>query len=488
MRKVFIITEGGKNVGFGHLARCVSLSQAFEERSISPVFIINGDKSVCNILGKRKYFIFDWLKEKKRLLETVRGSAICIVDSYMCDERFYKEISNNVDLAVYVDDNNRLKYDKGVVLNGSVYATTLNYAKDREISYLLGTNYTLIRREFWNMPNIKIKKAVNRVLVTFGGDDKRQMTPLILNLLKNEYPQFRKLVVIGGGFRSIEKIDSLKDSKTKFIHNPSSEKMKRIMIRSDIAISAAGQTLYELARVGIPTIGVCVAKNQLKNAKGWEKAGFLEYAGRFNDGNLKKRVKRSIERFKSVKVRKQRSKIAKLLIGGSGSQTAVKAILSQWFENNLSLRKARIQDARDILNLFNERRVREGSFDPKIISWDHHLGWMKKRMKDKDCVLFIISVSNQFYGQIRFDIDKPKNEAAISFSLVKSARGLNLSSYILNIAVNTFFAERPDINSINAYIREKNIPSIRAFKKAGFNFQKNIKINRYKTKFYARGK
>jgi len=30
--KVFIITEGSKNTGFGHITRCLSLYQAFEEK------------------------------------------------------------------------------------------------------------------------------------------------------------------------------------------------------------------------------------------------------------------------------------------------------------------------------------------------------------------------------------------------------------------------------------------------------------------------
>jgi len=39
--KAFIITEGSKNIGFGHITRCISLYQAFEERGIIPEFIIN---------------------------------------------------------------------------------------------------------------------------------------------------------------------------------------------------------------------------------------------------------------------------------------------------------------------------------------------------------------------------------------------------------------------------------------------------------------
>ena len=30
--KVIILTEAGKNIGFGHLARCIALRQGFKEK------------------------------------------------------------------------------------------------------------------------------------------------------------------------------------------------------------------------------------------------------------------------------------------------------------------------------------------------------------------------------------------------------------------------------------------------------------------------
>jgi hypothetical protein len=45
MMDVLILTEGGKNTGFGHIIRCISIYQAFEECGINPVLIINGDES-----------------------------------------------------------------------------------------------------------------------------------------------------------------------------------------------------------------------------------------------------------------------------------------------------------------------------------------------------------------------------------------------------------------------------------------------------------
>ena len=45
------------------------------------------------------------------------------------------------------------------------------------------------------------------------------------------------------------------------------------MFGSDLVISAAGTTLYELYTLGVPTIVVPIVENQLANAKGYEKTG-----------------------------------------------------------------------------------------------------------------------------------------------------------------------------------------------------------------------
>ena len=105
-------------------------------------------------------------------------------------------------------------------------------------------------------------------MVTFGGDDAKNMTPKILAFLNDEYPNLIKNVIIGRAFQNIDDIKKYTDKNTNLIYYPDAEKMKEIMFESDIAISACGQTLNELASVGVPTIGVCTAGNQLGNVKG----------------------------------------------------------------------------------------------------------------------------------------------------------------------------------------------------------------------------
>ena len=324
---VFIITEGGKDIGFGHITRCLSLYQAFEERGIKPKFIVNADNDIEYLLKDINYQIFNWLDEKSKLFTMVKDADIAIIDSYLADISLYNKIANLVKIPVYIDDNKRLDYPKGIVLNGNIHAETLNYPKKDGITYLLGTKYTSLRKEFWEVPEKKIKEKIENIMVTFGGDDAKNMTPKILKLLNEKYPELNKNVIIGNAFQNVGEIKKEEDKSTNLIYYPNAEKIKEIMIESDIAISTGGQTLYELARIGVPTIGICVTDNQFKSVKEWEKTGFLKYAGWYNENNIITRVDRLLKHLKNIKLRKTKSKSGKKFTDGEGALNIILNIL-----------------------------------------------------------------------------------------------------------------------------------------------------------------
>lgn len=82
MKKIFILTEGGKNIGFGHITRCIALCQAFKERGISPEFILNTDKTTAELLKSIKHKIFNWLKEQQRIFVLIKDADIEIIVLY----------------------------------------------------------------------------------------------------------------------------------------------------------------------------------------------------------------------------------------------------------------------------------------------------------------------------------------------------------------------------------------------------------------------
>jgi UDP-2,4-diacetamido-2,4,6-trideoxy-beta-L-altropyranose hydrolase len=325
--KVFIITEGSRDTGFGHITRCTSLYQAFEEKGVLPIFLINGDETVKDLLNNRNHDIFNWLTDEKRLLTFTEHADVVIIDSYLADYELYEKISGLVKGSVYIDDNKRIDYPRGVVVNGTVYAEELNYPKKIGVDYLLGSQYIPIRKEFWDVPDKRIREHIETIMITFGGDDMRNLTPKVLRIINDNFPSINKKVVIGRGFKNALQIEAQKDDKTYFIHYPDAEGIKQVMLESDIAVSAAGQTLYELARVGVPTIAVAVADNQMNNVKGWMKAGFIEYAGWWEDMLVLENITASIEKLSNKNLRLNKNHIGKMFVDGKGATRIVDEIL-----------------------------------------------------------------------------------------------------------------------------------------------------------------
>ncbi len=325
--KVFMMTEGGARIGFGHITRCLSLCQAFEANGIMPEFVVNGDASIDDVLKNRQHKTFNWLEHKKRVLSSIKDSDIVIIDSYLADVDFYREVSGSVRIPVYIDDNKRVEYPKGVVVNGSVSAEMLHYPVRENIVYLLGPKYIPLRKEFWNVPEKKIRENIERIMITFGGDDSGNITPSVLRLLARLYPRVTKNVIIGRGYGNAEEIKTAADERTELIYFPGSEGMKSVMIESDMAISAGGQTLYELASVGVPSVVVAVADNQLNNANGWQEAGFIEYAGWREDGMLLDNVRSALNQIEDADRRKKMSQTGRALVDGEGAKRIVDSLI-----------------------------------------------------------------------------------------------------------------------------------------------------------------
>lgn len=324
--KVFIITEGGKDIGLGHVARCCSLYDAFAQRGVAPTFVLNGN-TAKGLLKNRRKKVFDWLRDDRKLFAMVRGADIAVIDSYLAPLSFYKKISGLVNIPAYLDDNKRIDYPKGFIVNGTLHAEKIGYPKKEGITYLLGSRYIPIRKEFWDVGEKEISDKLKSIMVTFGGNDAIGITPKILKLLRKNYPGLIKNVIIGKSFQNIDQIKKEADNNTILIYYPGSEKMKKVMLESDIAISAGGQTLYELARVGLPVSGVRISENQELNLRGFHESGFLKFVGRHDDDDLDRKIIETIEGFSRKEERKSSSSVGRRLIDGQGAKRVIDRIL-----------------------------------------------------------------------------------------------------------------------------------------------------------------
>jgi UDP-2,4-diacetamido-2,4,6-trideoxy-beta-L-altropyranose hydrolase len=386
----------------------------------------------------------------------------------------YEGVADLTGLPVYIDDNNRLDYPGGVVVNGTVFLEEMDYSKRSNVTYMLGSGYVPLRKEFQESPEKEMKKDIESIMVTFGGEDTRNMTPKVLELLSVRYPDLHKKVIVGQGFKNIDQIEKFKDGNTELIYCPDAEGMKRIMLESDIAISAAGQTLYELAQIGVPVIVIAVADNQLDNVKGWNEAGFIDYAGWCEDKDTLHSIMDKLALLESSELRKARSAIGRKMVDGMGADRTVRYCLEKCFKENIALREAQIGDMNDIYHLSNESEVRRNSFNQEKIKFKDHEKWFADQLNDDQCLYLVAEIDGEFIGQVRFDI--VGSEAVISISICKRYRRAGAGRIVSERALKYLKTIVPDIKTVKAYIKEGNIPSVKYFENANFTFDKYIKV------------
>ncbi|OIJ10409.1 UDP-2,4-diacetamido-2,4,6-trideoxy-beta-L-altropyranose hydrolase [Anaerobacillus alkalilacustris] len=465
--KVIILTEGGRQKGLGHISRCSSLYDELEARGIEVDFIIYGDTNDIEIIKNKKFKLANWLSTDF-LNYYIKESDYCIVDSYLATEDLYKVISNRAKKSLFIDDNARIKYPRGVVVNPSLSSNVVTYPKNDTNCYLLGHKFIILRTPFIQVKREPQKTKVKEVLITLGGSDIHNLTPIILNKFSSRYPNIIFNVVIGNAFKNIDEIKRFSSKNTKLYENATAEEMKRVMLKSDIAITAAGQTIYELMATQTPFIPIKVAENQSNNVSGLKEFNLVERILDYNDALLKEKIVLGFEKMMDFGNRNELVSKYNKVIDGLGTKRIIDALTrGELIEDNYFLREIREEDIRDVFNLSNEDYVRKWSINTKKISWEEHIIWFENTIKSDQNVFYVVTdCTNNFLGQLRYKVEG--HSATVSISLCKSIMGKGLSKQFLIESIKLISDERNKLDNIIAFISDKNIASKKLFEKVGF--------------------
>jgi spore coat polysaccharide biosynthesis predicted glycosyltransferase SpsG/RimJ/RimL family protein N-acetyltransferase len=466
--KVKIFTEGGKSIGYGHLSRCIALYDEIQNRSIEVELIIYGDVGNIGLLKGKVFRNEDWINIEY-LEKTLSSEDYVIVDSYKADIEHYEKIALKSKRALYIDDNGRIEYPRGIIVNPAIDSSHIDYSYMPEERVLKGSKYVILRPAFRYIENKKLQENVRRIVVIMGGTDIRNITTKIVNNIC-EVNQNIIFDVVVDDFQ-FEKLSSINKIENVNYHKDLSEiEMKQIMLSADMAISAAGQTIYELIATQTPFIAIQVAENQQNNIDSLKEQLPSQIVLRYDDENLIEKLQEKILEIKGCEFRKKISEGMKNIIDGNGSKRIIDALLSERENEGIHLRRVQKQDIKDVFELSNEDYVRRYSINKNKILWEDHVKWFNKVLEDDNIVFYVVTDgSDSFLGQIRFNIDK--DNATVSISLSNKLRGRGLSRSLLKQSIKKLFAEENQVNEIIAYVSEINVASMKIF--TGLNFKVN---------------
>jgi len=152
-------------------------------------------------------------------------------------------------------------------------------------------------------------------------------------------------------------------------------------------------------------------------------------------------------------------------VDGEGVNRVCDTMISM-VDNIINLRKAEIADANDIFEWRNHIEVRKNFFNQEKLSWEEHEKWFMAKLKDPDATAYMAYYKKEKIGTIRFE----SNEYVIKTSVMLNPLflGKGLGPRVIKLGVEEYIKEKKPDMQIIAEIKEDNLASINAFKKAGF--------------------
>lgn len=340
-------------IGSGHVMRCLTLAEELRHKGAEVFFISRNHEGNLNDLICNKGFRLyelppgsqDYLKDTGRgkytawlgttqeadaaeTIEMLKGNQPdwLIVDHYAIDETWERLVRPYVKKIMVIDDLADRKHECDLLLNQ-------NYVKGEQQRYadlippscttLLGPQYALLRKEFANArKNIKSRDgSVNRVFVFFGGVDPDNMTGKALQAMSA--PDLTHLhvdVVIGIGNPHREAITNAVKQRHLTTLHVQVNNIAELMAQADLALCAGGTTTWERFCLGLPSLVVTIADNQVPFTRDLHQDGLLRWLGTSQDVNVHVLRKGLMQALQDPERNCQEAEKGMQLVDGDGAQ------------------------------------------------------------------------------------------------------------------------------------------------------------------------
>lgn len=328
---------------------------------------------------------------------------------------------------------------------------------------LMGTTYALLRPEFAAARETALARRggpLQDILIAMGGVDRDDATSAVLRALATvaRTGSLRVTVVMGAAAPHLAAVTSLAGTlpfRCQVLAGVSN--MASLMGRADLAIGAAGGTAWERCTLGLPTLMLVLAENQIDGTKALDKTGAGIALGRADDPGLAGRLATALQHLADPESLGAMSRRAAAICDGRGTDRVVFAI-----EHPLTLRPATMADAEPIWRWRESlppSAFRAGPNPPL----PQHLDWFANALKDPSRHM-LMAQSEKRVAHLRLDLDG--TTATVSILLRDGVRGQGYGRRAL--AFLGPFGRRHGITRLTAEVAATNIASLRLFRGAGY--------------------
>lgn len=277
MKQLLIRADAGGKLGSGHIMRMIGLSQAWISKGgrVTVVTVQCPETLVKRIeaegISHVRLNTRD-IASKADAAETISlakqlGCEWIVLDGYGFDFKFQQSVGAfRLKVAVMDDYGHTHPWWADLIINQHPASSGTGYenlCKSGKI--LFGTDYVMLRKEFWEVraPDV-YRGRIRTLLISMGGVDADNLSGSVIHALNEVVPEPLKLrVIVGGGNPHLETL------KTTYRNSPHSieylfdvNDMTEMYEWADAVITAAGGTVWEWLLYGHCGGLVVAAKNQ----------------------------------------------------------------------------------------------------------------------------------------------------------------------------------------------------------------------------------
>lgn len=268
-KNILFRADSSSLIGTGHIMRDLVLANQYPKADITfatQELVGNINHKITESGYKLKKLKSNNLKELSKLIKKLNIDMI-VIDHYGIDYTFEKKLKEkNPNLIILTLDDTYEKHHCDILLNHNISADKKRYKdlvpKDCELR--CGSKYTLLREEFQKEINKSYKKYKNKktIFLGMGGADHSNINIKILKVL-NEISNIKVNLVTTNANANLKKLKKYcKDEKWVELHI-NSNKVAKLMRKSDFAIVTPSVTLNEIYFMQVPFIAIQTASNQI---------------------------------------------------------------------------------------------------------------------------------------------------------------------------------------------------------------------------------
>lgn len=298
--------DASLKIGTGHVIRCLTLADALRERGAQSRFICREHPgNLIDLIRQRGYVVHalpydqywevqderashaawlgaDWKTDAEQTIVGTDRMVIdwLIVDHYALDQRWESLMRGYCRSLMVIDDLADRPHDCDLLLDQNLGRSAQDYAGllNSDTSTLIGPQFALLRPEFAALrPKSLARRAQSpqfkHLLITMGGVDKDNATCQVLGALQNcALPADLHVTVVMGlhapWLPQVQALAAKMPWPTAVL--VSVNNMAQLMAESELCIGAAGSTSWERCCLGLPSLLLVLAANQMEAAKAIE--------------------------------------------------------------------------------------------------------------------------------------------------------------------------------------------------------------------------